>query len=165
MAVDAAPSTGVQDFGGDATDQVKLRVREVLEAVAAVQVVRVRGRQHLPAQTRQIRVFQQGFNNKSAKSATPVLPQDEHVGDPRERGSIRHRSGHSDLAAVGCIEPNDERVSNRALDDVAGYAGRPVDLTQESVYHIELKSLDVVVDLEPVLALLLHPLIISISGQ
>lgn len=114
--------------------------------------MRIRGRQHQPTETRHIRVLQQSFNNESAKPATTVLRQDEHVCDPRERSSIRHRSSHPDLATVGCIEPDDERVTDRALNDVTRNAGRPVSLAQESVDYIQLESLDVVVYLVPVLA-------------
>ena len=73
-----------------------------------------------------------------AKSTTPTLLDDEHVGEIGVGGEVGDDTSEADLTIV-LVEAERDGAGDGALDDVARDAGRPVGGGQDAMHEIDVE--------------------------
>ena len=79
------------------------------------------------------------FHQPLRQTAATMLRQNEYVSDPGEGRVIRHDAREANLL-MALVDSKRQRVFNRALDDLARSAARPIRLARQIVVNqIEIK--------------------------
>ncbi|MDR9109061.1 hypothetical protein FEP49_00952 [Burkholderia multivorans] len=107
-------------------------MRDGLETDRAIQRVRVGRHEHDPAQLRKHRLREHVIDQCAAIAAATLGRQHEHVAEIRERRMVGDEPRESD-EAIADVRAETERPLDRALDDVARNAFRPVRVAMQEI--------------------------------
>jgi hypothetical protein len=91
----------------------------------AIESVRIQSSQHEPPQALETRMRENSSDKSFAQSLAPLLFENEHVGQPRERCEVGHDARKADLP-LRFLNSKAKRVFNRAFHDFARHVLRPI---------------------------------------
>lgn len=115
------------------------------EADLLIEGMGVPGGQGPAAQALQVGMRHDGLHKPDTESLPAIGLQDEHIGEVGERGRVGDHAREADLLILQ-VDPEVERVLNRALHSFARDTRRPVGSRQKAVDHREVKPLPVGAD-------------------
>ena len=75
------------------------------------------------------------LDQERARAVAAVRRVDEDIAQPAEGGEVGDDASEADLAAVGRIQPDAQRVLDRAFCHLAGAADSPITLAAHPVVH------------------------------
>src|SRR5262249_59478545 len=105
-----------------------------------VDVMGVAGREAPAPDGLEASVVEEGAYHLAREPAPAVARGDEDVAEPRERRLVGDHAGDADLALGLVVGADGKAVRERALDDVAPDARRPVRVTQPGVDAPEIQA-------------------------
>src|SRR5262245_52151737 len=93
-------------------------------------------RQHEAAKPLQVRMRHDGFDQRLAETVSLFRRVDEDIGQPGERRAVGDDARKAYLPRTGTVEPEGQRVGDRAGEELTRDAAGPVALLVEVAVNV-----------------------------